>query len=239
MEFFFYDPFDDLSMIQSHLDQLQREMDATQQKRRQSGKSNSSSAAEKAAKKGEAAATTTKKELKIEHSPEEEEEKEEAVSTWWPAVDVRETERGYELYVELPGVKKEDVKIELHKEGSGKYLIVSGKKERFVLPPPEEEEEEKKEKEEKKEEEEKMVDEEEEKEEEKKEEEKKDEKKEKEFEMWHREERVYGYFERAFSVPVETEGDEIRAKFENGVLAVSFPKHEAAKAPAKVAIQID
>ena len=61
----------------------------------------------------------------------------------------------------------------------------------------------------------------------------------KEFEMWHREERVYGYFERAFSVPVETEGDEIRAKFENGVLAVSFPKHEAAKAPAKVAIQID
>ena len=222
MEFFFYDPFDDLSMIQSHLDQLQREMDATQQKRRQSGKS-SSSAAAKAAKKGEAAATTTKKELKIEHSPEEEEEKEEAVSTWWPAVDVRETERGYELYVELPGVKKEDVKIELHKEGSGKYLIVSGKKERFVLPPPEEEEEEKEKKEE-----EKMENEEE-----------KDEKKEKEFEMWHREERVYGYFERAFSVPVETEGDEIRAKFENGVLAVSFPKHEAAKAPAKVAIQID
>ena len=222
MEFFFYDPFDDISMIQSHLDQLQREMDATQQKRRQGG-SNSSSAT--AAKKGEAAPPTTKKELKIEHSPEEEEK--EAVSTWWPAVDVRETERGYELYVELPGVKKEDVKIELHKEGSGKYLIVSGKKERFVLPPPEEEKEEEKEEEEK------------EKEEKKEEEEKKDEKKEKEFEMWHREERVYGYFERAFSVPVETEGDEIRAKFENGVLAVSFPKHEAAKAPAKVAIQID
>ena len=227
MDFFFYDPFDDLSMIQSHLDQLQREMDATQQKRRQSGKSNSS-AAEKAAKKGEAAATTTKKELKIEHSPEEEEVKEEAVSTWWPAVDVRETERGYELYVELPGVKKEDVKIELHKEGSGKYLIVSGKKERFVLPPPEEEKEEKMENEEEKDEEEKMENEEE-----------KEEGEKKEFEMWHREERVYGYFERAFSVPVETEGDEIRAKFENGVLAVSFPKHEAAKAPAKVAIQID
>ena len=229
MDFFFYDPFDDLSMIQSHLDQLQREMDATQQKRRQSGKS-SSSAAAKAAKKGEAAATTTKKELKIEHSPEEEEEKEEAVSTWWPAVDVRETERGYELYVELPGVKKEDVKIELHKEGSGKYLVLSGKKERFVLPPPEEEEEEEEKDEEKMEDEEKK--------DEKKEEEKKEEEK-KEFEMWHRTERVYGHFERAFSVPVETEGDEIRAKFENGVLAVSFPKHEAAKAPAKVAIQID
>ena len=207
MEFFFYDPFDDLSMIQSHLDQLQREMDATQQKRRQGG-SNSSAA--------------TKKELKIEHSPEEEKKKEEAVSTWWPAVDVRETERGYELYVELPGVKKEDVKIELHKEGSGKYLIVSGKKERFVLPPPEEEEEK-----------------EEEKEEEEEEKEEKEEEKKKEFEVWHRTERVYGHFERAFSVPVETEGDEIRAKFENGVLAVSFPKHEAAKAPAKVAIQID
>ena len=34
MDFFFYDPFDDLSMIQSHLAQLQKEMDASQQKKR-------------------------------------------------------------------------------------------------------------------------------------------------------------------------------------------------------------
>ena len=185
MDFFFYDPFDDLSKIQSHLAQLQREMDTTQQKRKQNSRSTNEEA--------------KKKDLKIEHGTEER-----TIDIWWPAVDVRETEHGYELYVELPGVKKEDVKIELHKEGSGKCLIVSGKKERFVLPPPEEKEEGKK-----------------------------------EFEIWHRSERAYGRFERAFSVPVETEGDEIKAKFENGVLAVSFPKHEAVKTPAKVAIQID
>ena len=34
MDFLFYDPFDDLSMIQSHLAQLQKEMDATKQKMR-------------------------------------------------------------------------------------------------------------------------------------------------------------------------------------------------------------
>ena len=72
--------------------------------------------------------------MKIEHNTENNDEKDETINIWWPAVDVRETERGYELYVELPGVKKEDVKIELHKEGSGKCLVVSGKKERVVLP---------------------------------------------------------------------------------------------------------
>ena len=118
---------------------------------------------------------------------------------------VKETERGYELYVELSGVKKEDVKIELHKEGSGKCLVVSGKKERVVLPPPEKMEEEKN----------------------------------KEFEVWYRTERAYGRFERAFSVLVETDGNEVKAKFEGGVLAVSFPKHDAVKIPANVSIKID
>ena len=203
MDFFFYDPFDDLSKIQSHLAQLQREMDTTQQQRRRKQATRGMKKQE-----GEDDGTAEAKEedeLKIEHSPaRNDNDDEKTIGIWWPAVDVRETERGYELYVELPGVKKEDVKIELHKEGSGKCLIVSGKKERFVLPPPEEKEEGKK-----------------------------------EFEIWHRSERAYGRFERAFSVPVETEGDEIKAKFENGVLAVSFPKHEAVKTPAKVAIQID
>ena len=193
MDFFFHDPFDDLSKIQSHLAQLQREMDTAQQKRRcNRGSENPEKSTEDEAQK---------KDLTAGHSEEE------AADAWWPAVDVRETGRGYELYVELPGVRKEDVKIELHKEGSGKCLVVSGKKERIVLPPPEE---------------------------------KKDEKEEEgEEEEWHMSEREYGYFERAFSVPVETEGDEIKAKFEDGVLAVSFPKHEAPKTPSKVTVQID
>ena len=60
------------------------------------------------------------------------------------------------------------------------------------------------------------------------------------WEKWHRTERVFGSFERAFRVSVETEAEEIKARFENGVLVVAFPKHEPAPAaPAKVAIKID
>ena len=47
---------------------------------------------------------------------------------WWPAVDLKETKDGYELHAELPGVKKEDVCVELHGQGAGKRLVVSGKK---------------------------------------------------------------------------------------------------------------
>ena len=47
---------------------------------------------------------------------------------WWPAVDIKETEGGYELHAELPGVKKEDVHIELHGQGANKRLVVSGTK---------------------------------------------------------------------------------------------------------------
>ena len=138
MDFFFYDPFDDLSKIQSHLAQLQREMDTTQQQRR---RKQASRGMKKQEEDDDGTAEAKEEELKIEHSSARNDNDEKTIGIWWPAVDVRETERGYELYVELPGVKKEDVKIELHKEGSGKCLVVSGKKVRFVLPPPEEKKE--------------------------------------------------------------------------------------------------
>ena len=237
MDFYFYDPFDDLCKFQARLAQLQDEVCQAQQKRSCSVKKNS--------KKGDDVdKTLTSESTCCCPCKKEEDEEEEGESMWWPAVDVRETESGYELHVELPGVKKEDVKIELHKEGSGKLLVVSGTKERIVRTVPEEEKKADKEEEEEKgkeeDSEEKMEDNETKKEggEEQKPEEAKEDKK--TWEKWHMTERVFGSFERAFRVPVETEAEEIKAKFENGVLVVAFPKHEPAlAAPAKVAIKID
>lgn len=118
------------------------------------------------------------------------------MGAWWPAVDAKETECSYEIYVELPGVKKENVKVELHEDESEKYLIVGGTKVRTMNVP---------------------------------EIGQKDQRKKKKYgtwEKWHRKERVFGHFERAFSIPIETEWAEIQANFENGVLAVTFPKHQ-------------
>ena len=94
-------------------------------------------------------------------------------------MDIKETEGGYELHAELPGVKKEDVHIELHGQGANKRLVVSGTKAA----------EEKK-----------------------------------EGEKWHRVERSFGNFERAFTVPADTAPEDIKATFENGMLRVAFPK---------------
>jgi len=55
--------------------------------------------------------------------------------------------------------------------------------------------------------------------------EKKDEKKE-ENEKWHRVERSYGKFSRSLVVPEGVTPEQIKAKFDNGVLEVTFPKPE-------------
>ncbi len=53
---------------------------------------------------------------------------------------------------------------------------------------------------------------------------------------WHRLERRYGAVHRAVSLPSGVDADRASARFDNGVLTVSFPKHEAAK-PRKVEIK--
>lgn len=79
------------------------------------------------------------------------------------------------IHAELPGVKKEDIHLELQ----GGVLTISG--------------------------------------------EKKQEKKE-ENEKWHRVERFYGSFQRKMTVPEGVTEENIKAKFNNGVLEVEFPK---------------
>lgn len=96
--------------------------------------------------------------------------------------DVRETEKGYELDIDLPGFKKEDVHAEL-KNG---YLTISAQKSL--------------EKEEKKTEEGRYL----------------------------RRERYSGSLSRSFYVGEAITEDDVKAKFENGILQISLPKKEAA-----------
>jgi HSP20 family protein len=101
--------------------------------------------------------------------------KESETTTWSPSCDVKETDSSFVIHAELPGVKKEDIHLELQ-DG---VLTISG--------------------------------------------EKKQEKKE-ENEKWHRVERFYGSFQRKMKVPEGVTEENTKAKFNNGVLEVEFPK---------------
>ncbi|MCQ2510862.1 MAG: Hsp20/alpha crystallin family protein [Lachnospiraceae bacterium] len=94
--------------------------------------------------------------------------------------DVKETETGYELDIDLPGYNKEDVKAEL-KDG---YLTISAETKTDT--------------------------------------EKKD-----EAGKYIRRERYFGNCSRRFFVGEEIEPEDIKARFENGILNVCIPKKEA------------
>ncbi len=94
----------------------------------------------------------------------------------FPRVDVVDDEKSIKLIAELPGVKKEDVKI-LLEDG---FLTMSG--------------------------------------------EKKNEFEGKEEINIFKNERLFGKFERKFELPEDINPDEIKAKFENGLLNISIAK---------------
>lgn len=54
---------------------------------------------------------------------------------------------------------------------------------------------------------------------------------------YHRIERSYGSFQRAFSLPDTVEVDKVSAQFDSGVLKITLPKKEAAK-PKSVKISV-
>ncbi|MER2183205.1 MAG: Hsp20/alpha crystallin family protein [Clostridia bacterium] len=105
--------------------------------------------------------------------------------------DVKETETGYELAVDLPGFKKEEIKLELENG----YLTISAAK---------------------------AV-------------ENKDEQNGKVL----RQERYSGTMTRSFYVGEHVTEEDVKAKYENGVLCLSVPKKEAPKAPEKKTICIE
>lgn len=54
---------------------------------------------------------------------------------------------------------------------------------------------------------------------------------------WHRVERGYGSFERAFSVPETVNPEGVKADYKNGVLTVTMPKKEVAK-PRQIKVNV-
>ncbi|MGB9773233.1 MAG: Hsp20/alpha crystallin family protein [Bacteroidota bacterium] len=55
---------------------------------------------------------------------------------------------------------------------------------------------------------------------------------------YHRMERVYGSFQRTFTLPSTVKTDKIDAKFKDGVLTITLPKAEEAK-PKQIEIKVD
>jgi HSP20 family protein len=54
---------------------------------------------------------------------------------------------------------------------------------------------------------------------------------------FHRIERSYGSFSRAFSLPETVDGEKVQADYKNGVLTITLPKKEVAK-PRTINVQI-
>jgi len=54
--------------------------------------------------------------------------------------------------------------------------------------------------------------------------------------VWVRQERPFGKFVRAITLPSLVNADHVEAKYENGVLRLTLPKHEAAK-PRKIVVK--
>ena len=55
---------------------------------------------------------------------------------------------------------------------------------------------------------------------------------------FHRIERSYGTFVRAFSLPETIEGDKVKADYKNGVLTITLPKKEVAK-PRTINVEVN
>jgi HSP20 family protein len=54
--------------------------------------------------------------------------------------------------------------------------------------------------------------------------------------VWVRQERPFGKFTRVVTLPALVDADKVEAKYENGVLRLRLPKHEAAK-PRKITVK--
>ncbi len=110
-----------------------------------------------------------------------------AVSAWKPVVDIYDKDNAIIIHAELPGVKKEDVSIEV------KENILTIKGERAEV-------------------------------------------KEVNEDSYFRKERIFGSFQRSFTLPSAIAPENIKAVFKNGVLQIEIPKPEEQK-PKQIEIK--
>lgn len=110
------------------------------------------------------------------------------VGTWLPPVDVVEDKDTVRISAELPGIRPEDVKINLENN----VLTIRGEKQQQNR---------------------------------------------EEGQRVQRFERLYGSFERSFTVPNSVDADRIEASYEHGVLTVALPKVEKAK-PRSISVTV-
>lgn len=108
---------------------------------------------------------------------------------WRPTVDIYETTEGITLKVELPGINKEDVSVEV------KDNVLTLRGERLLDP------------------------------------EVKD-------ENYYRKERIFGKFQRSFSLQEPIKPNLIKASFKDGVLTIEVPRPEEEK-PKQVTVNIE
>ena len=106
--------------------------------------------------------------------------------------DLKEHDEGYELKVDLPGFKKEQIELELH-DG---YLTITAAKGL------------------------------------------EEEGKDKQGRLVHQE-RYTGSMSRSFFLGEQVREEDVKARFEDGVLTLDFPKAEPKKLPARRTIQIE
>ena len=106
------------------------------------------------------------------------------LSGFSPSVNTREGEYAYHVEVDLPGVKKDDIHVDL----KGNVLTISGERKT---------------------------------------------KKEVKEEDYYKMESSYGKFQRSFTLPENTDAENIEANAEDGVLEVVIPKMERSKKKSK------
>jgi HSP20 family protein len=105
---------------------------------------------------------------------------------WSPPVDIYETEDALILDVDLPGVSKDQVSIEIHQN----ILTLRGQRPHQA---------------------------------------------DRQDDRYHRVERTYGTFHRAFTLSIQVDQEKVQATYRDGVLTLRLPKVEAAK-PKRIAI---
>lgn len=110
-------------------------------------------------------------------------------AVWTPLTDIYENKDNYIIKADLPGLKKDDVKISY----TNGQLEISGERVQ--------------------------------------EKETKDAK-------WHRVERSFGKYYRAFTLPKEIKQDDIKAEFKDGQLTITIPKAEEVK-PKEIEIKVN